>query len=136
EQLQELRADERLIGPAVNELLRHLTITPSLARVATEDVEVGGTLIRAGEGVMILLSSANRDEREFLAPDTFDIHRTERGNLALGWGPHLCLGAALARLELQIVISRTLRRFPSLRLAVDLDSIPFRHKVNIYGVHE
>ncbi|MET8544520.1 cytochrome P450 [Kitasatospora sp. NPDC004799] len=136
EQLAELRADERLIGPAVNELLRHLTITPSLARVATEDVEVGGTLIRAGDGVMVLLSSANRDEREFVDPDAFDIHRTERGNLAFGWGPHLCLGAALARLELQIVISGVLRRFPSLRLAVDLDSIPFRHKVNIYGVHE
>ncbi|MFF3751423.1 cytochrome P450 [Streptomyces sp. NPDC002018] len=136
EQLDELRHNERLTGPAVNELLRHLTITPSLARVATQDVEVGGTLIRAGEGVMILLSSANRDEREFHDPATFDIHRKERVNLALGWGPHLCLGAALARLELQIVITRTLRRFPGLRLAVDLDTIPFRHKVNIYGVHE
>ncbi|WP_410631012.1 cytochrome P450 [Amycolatopsis sp. cmx-4-83] len=135
-QLEELRADERLAAPAVTELLRHLSITPSLARVATEDIEVGGCLIKAGDGVMILLSSANRDEREYADPDRFDIHRAERQNLAFGWGPHLCLGASLARLELQVVLTAVARRFPRLELAVDLDDIPFRHKVNIYGVHE
>lgn len=134
-QLERLRADPRLIGPAVNELLRHLSITATLSRVATQDIEVGGTLVRAGEGVMVLLSSANRDERAFESPDRFDIHRAERGNLAFGWGPHLCLGAALARLELKIVFGAVIRRFPTLRLAVELDDIPFREKVLIYGVH-
>ncbi|MBC7975169.1 MAG: cytochrome P450 [Myxococcales bacterium] len=136
QQMRQLRADPQLVVPAVNELLRHLSITATLSRVATEDLAVGGTMIRAGEGVLVLLSSANRDERAFDAPDEFDIHRAERGNLAFGWGPHICLGASLARLELRVVFDSVLRRFPNLACAVPLDDIPFREKVLIYGVHE
>jgi cytochrome P450/surfactin synthase thioesterase subunit len=136
DQLERLREDPALIGSAVNELLRYLSITPTVSRVATEDIEVGGTRIRRGDGVMVLLSSGNRDERAFADPDLFDIGRGERGNLAFGHGPHLCLGAALARLELQIVISTVLRRLPGLRHSISVEEIPFRHGVMIYGVYQ
>jgi cytochrome P450 len=134
EQLQQLRREPKLVAAAVEELLRHLSITATLSRVAIEDVEVGGTLIKAGDGVLVLLSSANRDERVYESPDRFDLHRQERGNLAFGWGPHICLGAALARLELKIVIDAVLQRLPNLQLVGTVDELRFREKVLIYGV--
>jgi cytochrome P450 len=134
-QSDHLRSDPRLIVPAVEELLRHLSITATLSRVATQDIDVGGTLIRKGDGVLVLLSSANRDERVYEAPDEFNIHRPRRRNLAFGWGPHICLGMPLARLELQIVFASVMRRLPSLRVAAEIENIPFREKVLIYGVH-
>ncbi|MEU8901142.1 cytochrome P450 [Nocardia sp. NPDC048505] len=136
DQAQALRQEPALIGSAVNELLRHLSVTATVSRVATHDTEIGGTKIRSGDGVMVLLSSANRDELAFDDADRFDIGRGERGNVAFGNGPHLCLGAALARMELQVVIGAVLQRFPSLRLAVDLERIPFRLQETIYGVYE
>ncbi|MFI7195458.1 cytochrome P450 [Nocardia nova] len=136
DQLAALRARPDTVPAAVNELLRHLSVTATVSRVATEDVEIGGTLIRAGDGVMVLLSSANRDERVFADPDAFDIARQERGHLAFGKGPHVCIGAALARLELHVVMAAVLQRFPALRLAADVSDIPFRLQETIYGVNE
>ncbi|MEU3199947.1 cytochrome P450 [Streptomyces sp. NPDC006996] len=136
DQWEELRAHPELIGSAVNELLRFLTISPTVSRVATEDIEVDGVMIRAGDGVTVLLSSADRDPLQFYDPDLFDIHRKDGGHLAFGFGPHLCLGAALARMELQVVIGAVLKRFPSLRLTNDLDAINFRNRAMFYGVHE
>jgi cytochrome P450 len=136
DQLAKLRRHPDRIERAVEELLRHLSITATLSRVATADIEVGGVLIREGEPVMVLLSSCNRDERAFDRPDALDLFRSAEKNLAFGWGPHLCLGAALARLELGLVLNEVIRRFPSLRVAVPLEEIPFREKVLIYGVHE
>lgn len=133
-QMSEVRSDRSLVVPMVEELLRHLSVTATLSRVATEDIEIGGTLIRAGDGVMLLLSSANRDESVYDSPDAFDIHRQPRSSLAFGCGPHICLGAALARLELRVVMDAVIQRFPNLQLATSLDNIPFRNKVLIYGV--
>lgn len=134
DQLTALRSDLGGIEGAVEELLRFLSITATLARVASTDLEIGGTAIKEGDGVLILLSSANRDRLVFDRPDAFDLTRENSQHLAFGWGPHICLGAPLARLELQAVFSTLLRRFPTIILDTDFSRIPFREKVLIYGV--
>jgi cytochrome P450 len=139
DQLAELRVtdDPRLVASAVEELLRYLNIAHSgRRRVATEDVEVGGQLIRAGEGVIVATDSGNRDEKVFADPDTLDIHRQARHHVAFGYGVHQCLGQPLARVELQVVYGTLYRRMPTLRPAVELAEIPFKHDMVVYGVHE
>ena len=135
EQWRRLRQQPDMIGPAVEELIRYHAIAATVVRVATDDIEVGGAIIRSGEGVMVLLSSANRDRLAFERPDTFDINRSDGRHIAFGWGPHMCIGAALARLELRTVYASVIRRFPGLKLAVELKDIPFKEKGLIYGVH-
>lgn len=134
DQLAELRSGLRGIGETVEELLRFLSITATLARVASTDLVIGDTLIKKGDGVLVLLSSANRDEQVFRHANDFELTRDDSQHLAFGWGPHLCLGAPLARLELQIVFSTLLNRFKEIKLNTDFSNIPFRHKVLIYGV--
>lgn len=136
DQLEELRQNPALVGGAVDELLRYLSITGGVARVAAEDVEIAGRQIKAGQGVLVLHSVANRDPREFPDPDRFDIHRDARRHLAFGHGPHLCIGMLLARMEMRVVLTTLLRRFPGLRMAVPVEEIPFRHEMRIYGIHE
>jgi len=136
EQLERLRSDPTLIRGAVEELLRYLTIIHTgLARVATEDVELDGHTIRAGEGVVLMISAANRDSEAFPDPDTLDVGRDARRHLAFGFGVHQCLGQPLARAELQIALDVLLNGLPNLRLAVPFDQIPFRDDMLIYGVH-
>jgi nocardicin N-oxygenase len=107
-----------LAGPVVEELLRYPAASShgGNLRVATQDVEIGGVLIRAGDAVLPAIVSANRDARVFSEPDEFRVDRTE-SNLAFGYGPHYCLGAWLARMELEIVFPALARRLPMLRLA-------------------
>lgn len=139
DQLAELRSaeDPALVAGAVEELLRYLNIVHSgRRRVATEDVEIGGQLIRAGEGVIVATDSGNRDETAFPDPDTLDIHRQARHHVAFGYGVHQCLGQPLARVELQVVYGTLYRRMPTLRPAVGLSEIPFKHEMLVYGVHE
>ncbi|MGW1840126.1 cytochrome P450 [Streptomyces sp. NPDC002067] len=136
EQLAKLRAEPSLIKGAVEELLRYLTIIHNgVPRAATEDVTVGGTLIRAGEGVLCTLNAANRDETVFPGGDTLDVTRDARRHVAFGFGIHQCLGQPLARVEMQIALETLLRRLPDLHLTVPFEEIPFRHDMNIYGVH-
>jgi cytochrome P450 len=126
--------DANVVNGAVEELLRLLTITHfGRRRVATEDVELNGTLIRAGEGVIAAADVANRDPDLFADPEEFDPARKPNRHIAFGFGVHQCLGQPLARLELQIALPALLRRFPDLRLAVDFDEIEFRDKLPIYG---
>ncbi|WP_030236123.1 cytochrome P450 [Streptomyces sp. NRRL S-350] len=137
DQLAHLRAHPEAVAGAVEELLRYLTIVHSgLTRVATEDVTVGGVRIGAGEGVICMVSTANRDESEFPGGDVLDLTRDARRHLAFGFGVHQCLGQPLARLELQIALDTVLRRLPELRLAVPFEEIRFRGEMIIYGVHE
>ncbi|GAB3843462.1 cytochrome P450 [Dactylosporangium cerinum] len=139
DQLAELRGTDnpKLVANAVEELLRYLNITHTgRRRVALEDVEVGGQLIRAGEGVIAANDVANRDETAFPDPDALDIHRQARHHMAFGYGIHQCLGQPLARVELQVVYSTLYRRIPTLRLAAPLDEIKFKHDMAVYGVHE
>jgi cytochrome P450 len=124
-----------LAAGAVEELLRYLTITHSgRRRVATEDVELGGQLIRAGEGVIVANDLANRDERVFADPDRLDIHRDARRHLAFGFGVHQCLGQSLVRVELQVVFDTLFRRIPTLALAAPCHELPFKWGGLIYGV--
>ncbi len=137
EQLAALRADPTLIGRAVEEILRYVTVDHmGRRRVATVDIEVGGQLIRAGEGVVISHSIANRDPEAFPNPGEFDIHRDARHHLAFSFGPHQCLGQPLARLELAIALNAVLRRMPDLRLAVPFEELRFMHDSSLYGVSE
>lgn len=138
EQLAELKEDPSLIPQAVEELLRYLSINHAgLPRSATEDVHVGGQLIRAGEGVLVMLNAANRDDTVFDNPDVFDIHRkSSQGHLAFGYGFHKCIGLTLARVELSTVFAGLFERLPTLRLARSLEELPFRHDMVLYGVRE
>ncbi|RYJ21870.1 putative cytochrome P450 hydroxylase [Streptomyces sp. L-9-10] len=138
DQLARIRAtdDPALIANAVEELLRYLTIVQDLVlRVATEDVTIGGQLIRAGEGMLMNLPAGNRDGTFFDRPDAFDIDRNTRGHLAFGYGIHQCIGQSLARAELQIALSALLRRLPGLRLAVPMEQVEFRTDGSTYGLN-
>jgi cytochrome P450 len=135
DQLDILRTQPTLLPQAVEEILRYLDITHlGRRRVAIEDVELGGQLIRAGEGVIAMSLSANRDEDAFPAPDTFDIRREARHHVSFGYGVHQCLGQPLARAELQIVFETLFRRIPGLRLAAPAETLQFKHEMFIYGL--
>ncbi|MFD3471429.1 cytochrome P450 [Streptomyces sp. NPDC058682] len=124
-------ADPAALPGAVEELLRHLTIVHSgLSRVALEDVELGGVEIKAGEGVIALISTANRDEDTFGGPDhrpvgELDLDRDAHRHIAFGFGVHQCLGQSLARAELHIALATLFRRLPALHLAVPRDELRF-----------
>jgi cytochrome P450 len=118
---------------AVEELLRYLSIIHiGPARVAAEDVEIDGHLIKAGDTVVMSVPGANRDPEKFKNPDTVDVTRDAHGHVAFGHGIHQCLGQQLARIEMRIGFAALLRRFPTLRLDGD---VRFRNKMSIYGVH-
>ena len=135
DQLAELKADPDLLPGAIEELMRHQTVLDYGARrVATADVEIGGQLIRSGEGVVVVMAAANRDERVFEDADRLDIHRTARENLAFGYGPHQCIGQLLARVQLRVAWETLFRRLPGLRLAVPFEELPFRYDMFVYGV--
>jgi cytochrome P450 len=128
--------DSDVVANAVEELLRYLTIVHSLvARVATEDVEIGGQLVKAGEGLIINLPAGNWDEAFVEQPEILDIDRPARGHVAFGYGVHQCIGQSLARAELQIALPTLLRRLPGLRLAEPLERLRFRNDMSIYGLH-
>ncbi|MEU5421573.1 cytochrome P450 [Streptomyces sp. NPDC020799] len=138
DQLAALRADPGLVSGAVEELLRYLAIADLAgARVATADIEIDGQLIRAGDGVIVVNSIANRDGSVFADPDTFDVHRrSARHHIAFGYGVHQCLGQNLARLELEVIITALFDRIPTLRLAVPVDRLTLRPGTTIQGVNE
>ncbi|MFG2396316.1 cytochrome P450 [Streptomyces lydicus] len=123
EQLALLRERPDLIGNAVEELLRFVPLGSgaSQPRYATEDIDVGGTLVRAGTPVLVAVGAANRDALRFDAPGTLDIARSGNQHLGFGHGVHHCLGAPLARLELQEALGALLTRFPKLHVAGDVE---------------
>jgi cytochrome P450 len=129
--------DPKTIADAVEELLRYLTIIHGgQRRIAKEDIEIGDVVIRAGEGIIIELASANRDPRAFPDPDRLDLSRSARQHHAFGYGIHQCIGQQLARVELQILFGTLFRRVPTLRLATTVDQIAFKHDRLAYGVYE
>ncbi|WP_432589856.1 cytochrome P450 [Streptomyces sp. HD1123-B1] len=136
-QMETLRSDPSLLPGAIEELLRTFSISDSgTARIALEDIDLDGTVIRAGEGILALNNAANHDETVFPDPDTFDIRRTEaREHLAFGYGIHQCIGANLARVELEVVYGTLLRRIPGLKPAVTMDQLRFRDDAVVYGIH-
>lgn len=128
--------DPKAIVSAVEEMLRYLSIVHlGRRRTALEDIETAGHTIRAGEGVILLGEMANRDPSVFPDPDRLDLTRDARHHQAFGVGTHHCLGRPLARMELQVVYPTLLRRVPTLRVAADLDELPFTNDAVIYGLH-
>jgi pentalenic acid synthase len=136
DRLAELRADPALMPAAVEELMRMLSIADGLLRIAVEDIEVDGTTIRAGEGVVFATSVINRDEDVYPEPDELDWHRPARHHVAFGFGIHQCLGQNLARAELEIALRTLFERLPALRLAAPADEIPFKPGDTIQGMLE
>jgi cytochrome P450 len=136
EKLAELRAAPELVPAAVEELLRYvpLGVASSFARYATEDVELGGVLVRAGEPVIGSLSSANRDEEVFPDPDSLDFGRSTNPHIGFGHGAHHCVGAQLARMELQVAIDVLVRRFPDLRFAVPEEELEWKSGMLVRGL--
>jgi cytochrome P450 len=137
DQIALLRGRPDLLDGAVEELLRHLTISQfGASRAATEDVELGGHLVRTGETVVVALPAANRDPARFPDPDRLDVARDARGHLAFGWGVHKCIGQYLARTTLRVAFRTLLAGLPGLRLAVPVQQLRMRHDTDHYGVHE
>ncbi|RLU82307.1 cytochrome P450 [Streptomyces griseocarneus] len=122
EEFARLCADPGLVPAAVEELMRFVPIGvgASFARYATEDVEVGGTLVRAGEPLLVAVGAANRDALRFSEPESLDLGREGNQHLGFGHGVHHCLGAPLARLELQEALRAIVLRLPGVRLAGDV----------------
>ena len=129
-----LRTNPDIAADTVEELLRYLTIIHSGAlRVARADVEIGGQVIRAGEGAIALLSAANHDPGVYSQPDTFDVQRGAQQHMAFGFGIHQCIGQPLARIELRVALTELARRFPDLALAVPADQLTMRSHSIAFG---
>src|SRR5919204_854439 len=127
EQRAQLEHDPFLIGRAIEELLRYDgPIERTLTRWASQDVELGGQTIRRGEGVIVILGSADRDPARFPDPNRLDFAREDNKHVAFGRGSHYCLGAPLARLEAEIALTTVFRRLPRLRLAVPVENLRWR----------
>lgn len=137
EQLALVREDPAMVAPAVEELLRWLSIVhAAIPRTTTTEVEIAGRTIPAGELVVCALPAANRDPALADDPDRLDITRGAPGHLAFGHGVHHCIGAPLARMEMRIAFPALLRRFPRLALAVPFDEVGFRSSHVVFGLRE
>jgi cytochrome P450 len=117
DQLARLHADHELLPTAVEEMIRWVTPVKEFMRTASEDAVVGGTTIEAGQSLYLSYLSANRDETVFDDPFQFDVGRQPNKHLAFGFGPHFCLGAQLARLEIRALFAELLPRLDSIELA-------------------
>jgi cytochrome P450 len=137
DQLDALRADADLVTGAVEEILR--LAVPGLGvimRYATADVEVAGETVRAGDLVLVSTDAANRDRSAFPDPDRFDIRRKPNQHVAFGHSLRFCLGAGLARVELQTVFSTLFQRVPGLRLAVPVEELRLNDERSLGGLRE
>jgi cytochrome P450 len=136
QQLGELIAEPALWRGAVQELLRYVSVAQVERRACVEDTQVCGQLIRAGEGVLVLLGAANRDPDVFADPDRFDIHRRDLPHVAFGHGIHQCLGQPVARMLISVTLPALFSRYPGLSLAVPVGELRFREDRSIVGVSE
>ncbi|MFJ8471133.1 cytochrome P450 [Kitasatospora sp. NPDC094011] len=126
DQLRRLRAEPAGITAAVDELLRHVPLMNAInILVAEEDLTLHGQLIRAGDAVVPVPASANRDPAAFTDPDRLDLGRTPNPHLAFGHGPHACTGAHLTRMQLAVVIEVLLETLPGIELAEPAESLPW-----------
>ncbi|NUT47125.1 MAG: cytochrome P450 [Saccharothrix sp.] len=136
EQLAALREDPALVGGAVEELLRYLSIVHlGVVRTTLEEVEIAGKVVPADSTVLISVPAANRDPYQYPNPEVLDVTRPRGPHLAFGHGVHQCLGQQLARVEMTVGFTGLLRRLPGLRLAVPTAEVPMRDDMLVYGVH-
>ena len=117
----------------MEELLRWVSPVKNMARTVTTDVELRGQQLHEGDQVMLFYPSANRDEEVFDRARRLDVTRDPNPHLAFGFGPHFCLGASLARLELRVMFREVLRRLPDLRAGAD-EPLPYRPSNFICGL--
>jgi pentalenic acid synthase len=134
DQAAELRADGSLLPNAVEELLRFLSVTDGIMRLAKADIEIGDQVIRTGEGVFFPVAAGNRDPGIFDSPDTLNLRRPARNHLAFGHGAHQCIGQNLARAELEIGLGTLFSRLPNLALAVPVSNLEVRAPEAVQGV--
>src|SRR5258707_4793169 len=141
-QRQALQHDPALVPPLVEEILRLPLPVPvpdtgrarGLPRYANADIEIDDVTIHAGELVLLDLQGANLDPQRFPAPETFDLARADNAHMTFGHGPHYCIGAPLARIELQAVFGTLFQRFPTLRLAMPTENLRPRSHLLTGGV--
>jgi cytochrome P450 len=133
--LRQLRERPELVPDAVEELMRWIPLgaASAFARYAVEDVELSEFVVPAGDPVLVSLAAANRDDRVFPDPDGIDLTRKPNPHVGFGHGAHHCLGAPLARLELQVALATLLRRLPNLRFAVAEEEIPWKKGLFVRG---
>ncbi len=132
---ERLRAEPEIRPRAIDELLRYIPHRNAvgLSRIATQDVEIRGVRIRAGDAVYVSYLAANRDPDAFPEPETIDFARDPNPHVAFGFGPHYCPGGMLARLESELLVDALLDGVPGLRLAVPPDHVPFKKGALIRG---
>ncbi len=133
EQLQRLRDDLSLIPSAIEELLRYESPSQHTARICPEDTKLGGKLIRKGQAVIAVMAAGNRDPERFTDPDRLDIGRADNRHLAFGWASHFCFGAALARIEGQLVFEALARRTANLEFEPERP-IVWRENLGLRGL--
>ena len=134
DQLERLKADMSLIPSAVEELLRYESPSQHTARLAPDDVELGGKAIRKRQAVIAVMGATNRDPARFPDPDRLDIGRADNRHVAFGWAGHFCFGAPLARIEGQVAFQKLLARFGGVRLSPG--AITWRHNLGLRGLTE
>ncbi len=132
DQLEKLRADLSLAPSAVEELLRYESPSQHTARLAPEDVELGGKMIRKRQAVIAVMGAANRDPERFPDPDQLDICRKDNRHVAFAWASHFCFGAPLARIEGQTAFATVLQRMPNLQLQPE--AIRWRENLGLRGL--
>ncbi|WP_432841691.1 cytochrome P450 [Dactylosporangium sp. CA-092794] len=136
-QLDRVRADRGIVPNAVEELLRFLTISHSMGvRLAKEPFEISGQAIAAGDGLLVPVAAGNWDDSVFAHPERLDVTREARGHLTFGFGPHVCLGQPLARMELDEVFSTLFERFPGLRAERPAGEAAFKFDAVFYGLYD
>ena len=133
EAMKRLRNDSSLVPSALEELLRYESPSQHTARLAPDDVELGGKQIRKRQAVIAVMGAANRDPERFPDPDRLDIERQDNRHVAFGWAAHFCFGAHLARLEGQIAVSTLLQRLPDLELDTNVPPV-WRHNLGLRGL--
>ncbi|HEY2850592.1 MAG TPA: cytochrome P450, partial [Gemmatimonadaceae bacterium] len=132
EQFARLDADRSLMVPAVEELLRFEPPSQHTARLAPEDLEMGGHAIKKRQAVIAVMAAANRDPERFPDPDRLDLGRTDNRHMSFGWGPHFCFGAPLARIEGQIAFETVLDRMRELELVPE--PLVWRENLGLRGL--
>jgi cytochrome P450 len=131
-EMEKLQEDPSLIPSAVEEMLRYESPSQHTGRLAPEDVELGGKVIRKGQAVMAVMAAANRDPERFPDPDRFDVARADNRHLAFGYAAHFCFGAALARVEGQEAFEAIVQRLHSLELQPS--TLVWRHNLGLRGL--
>ena len=132
DQLERLKADMSLIPSAVEELLRYESPSQHTARLAPDEVTLGGKMIRKRQAVIAVMGAANRDPERFPDPDQLDIGRQDNRHVAFAWASHFCFGAPLARIEGQVAFKTVLQRMPNLKL--EPGPITWRENLGLRGL--